>query len=256
LETQVFSFVIFFLITMTDLLYLNDSYLRECEALVEYVDGTSIVIDRTVLYPQGGGQPTDTGLLVRQGDNAVFKVTLVRKQEGHVVHTVDKPGLAVGDSVKVVLDWEPRYRLMRMHTAAHLLAAIGHRDLGLLITGNQLGIDKSRIDFNLENCDRTIMENLVRKANELIAKGAAVSVSFLPREEALKMPSIVKLANALPPAIDILRIVTIGDPAQPIDTQADGGTHVKDIRDIGAIRFLAIDNKGKSNRRLYFAIEP
>ncbi len=235
---------------MTALLYLENSYLKECEASVVNADGSVVVLDRTILYPQGGGQPSDTGVLTRMSDNTSFKVVLVKKQEGVVIHTTDKPGLSAGDVVRVVVDWEPRYRLMRMHTASHILAAIGHKELGLMITGNQLGVERSRIDFNLENCNREIMQGLVHKANAVIAVGAPVTISSLPREEALKQPGMVKLANALPPSIEVLRIVQMGD----VDIQADGGTHVKDIREVGKIIFMSIDNKGKNNRRLYFSL--
>jgi Ser-tRNA(Ala) deacylase AlaX len=235
---------------MTELLHLQDSYLRECEARVLYSDGKEVMLDQTVLYPQGGGQPTDTGTLFRNND--LFKVLAVKKKDGDIVHELDREGLLVGDAVKVVVDWERRYRHMRMHTAAHLLSTVAYKEIGLLITGNQLGADKSRLDFNLEQCDRSVMQSIVDKTNALITKGAKTRVDFLPREEALKIPSVIKLAGAFPPNIPTLRILSIGD----FDRQADGGTHVADIREIGKIIFLGIDNKGKNNRRLYFSLEP
>lgn len=234
---------------MTDLLCLQDSYRKDCEAMVIYADGKEVVLDTTVLYPQGGGQPSDTGTLTRGAD--VFNVIAVRKKDGQVVHELDKEGIAVGDQVSVEVEWEQRYRLMRMHTAAHVLSAVAYKETGLLITGNQLGVEKSHLDFNLEQCDKEYMRSLVDKANALVERGMPVEVSFLPREEAFKIPGIVKLAKALPPNVMILRIVTIGD----LDIEADGGTHVKDIKEIGKIVFLSVDNKGKDKRRMYFSLE-
>lgn len=233
---------------MTEQLCLKDGYRRSSDALVIYADGKEVVLDRTVLYPQGGGQPSDTGTLRRA--DGVFTVLAVRKKDGQVVHVVDKEGIAVGDAVVVEVDWERRYRIMRMHTAAHVLSAVAYTETGLLITGNALGTEKSHLDFNLEQCDKAVMRSIVDKANALIKQGAPISVSFLPREEAFKIPSIVKLASILPPSVPILRIVTIGD----IDKQADGGTHVKDIKEVGMISLLSVDNKGKSNRRMYFTL--
>ena len=235
---------------MTDLIYLQDSYQRECDATVLYADGTSVVLDQTVLYAQGGGQPFDTGAIARGGDT--FKVVAVKKKDGQVVHELDRPGLAVGDAAHVTVDWERRYRLMRMHTASHVLCAVGHKELGIKITGNQLDLQKSRMDFDLEDCDKAIMQGIVDKANALIVQGASISISFMSREEALKIPSMVKLAGALPPEIPIWRLVGI----EGIDLQADGGTHVKDIKEIGKIMLLSVDNKVKDNRRIYFTLEP
>ena len=136
-----------------------------------------------------------------------------------------------------------------MHTAAHLISAILYKHEQVLITGNQLGIDKSRIDFNLEKLDREKIKQYIDEANQLIEKGADVKIYFLPREEALKIPTISRLAKGL---LDLkeFRIVEI----EGIDIQADGGTHVRNIKEIGNIELLKIDNKGKNNRRLYFTL--
>jgi len=236
-----------------DALYMDDSYTKEFEAKVGSVNKGGenkffVVLDRTAFYPDSGGQPHDTGKFVKDG--VEYPVVYVGKFSGKISHEVSKEGLKEGDVVKGVVDWERRYLLMRMHTAAHLICEIFHKDSGALITGNQLGLDKSRIDFSLENFDREKMSGYFAKANEIVEKDLEVKTYFLPREEAMKIEGITKLANALPPNIKELRIVEIGD----FDIQADGGTHVKSTKEIGKIEFLKAENKGKNNRRVYFKI--
>lgn len=235
---------------MSGALYLEDSYLRECEAEVLSVkDGRHVVLDRTPFYPKGGGQPHDTGTLIR--DDEEFKVVFVGKVEGKISHEVDRPGLEEGDKVLCVLDWDRRYKLMRMHTAAHLLASMMHREIGALITGNQLGEDKTRFDFNVESFDKEKFEDAVRKANDALDQDLELRVYSLPREEAMGIEGVVKLANALPPSIKVLRIVEIPG----IDVQADGGTHVRNLNEVGRISIIKIENKGTHNRRIYFTLE-
>ena len=159
--------------------------------------------------------------------------------------------LKVGDKVMCVLNWDSRYELIRMHTAAHLLSAIFHDELGALITGNQKAVERSRMDFSLENFDRDKIIELINKSNEIIKQDIPVKVHTLKKEEALKIPGIIKLANKMPPNLDELRIVQIGE----VDTQADGGTHVKSSKEIGEIVFLKAENKGKNNRRIYFRLK-
>ena len=156
-----------------------------------------------------------------------------------------------GEKVKGIIDWERRYTLMRMHTAAHILSAVFHREAGALITGNQLNMDKSRIDFSLENFDRGKIDMYARMANNIMKREIEVKGYFLEREEAMKIPGIVKLAKALPPTIKELRILEIVD----IDTQADGGTHVKNTSEVGEIEIIKADNKGRNNRRVYYKLK-
>ncbi len=231
------------------MLCLDDSYCKECEAIVTGVkDGKFIALDKNLFYPRGGGQPTDTGKIIRGNDE--FKVVFVGKFDGKISHEVDKEGLKEGDKVKCIVDWERRYKLMRTHTAAHVLASTMHKELGALITGNELGEDKTRFDFNLENFDREKFDQVVDKVNELLKQDVDLKVYSLPRDEAMKIEGVVKLANALPPSIQILRIVEIPG----VDLQADGGTHVKNLKEVGQIELIKLDNKGKNNRRIYFKL--
>ena len=139
---------------------------------------------------------------------------------------------------------------MRMHTSAHILSAVVNGETGALITGNQISPDESRVDFNLEDFDKGKMSYYIDKVNEAIGRGLEVKTFFMKREEALANPGFVKLANAMPPSLEMLRIVEIGD----VDTQADGGVLVKNTIEIGKVVGLKTENKGKSNRRLYFTV--
>ncbi|MEM3627171.1 MAG: alanyl-tRNA editing protein AlaXM [Candidatus Bathyarchaeia archaeon] len=234
---------------MTKALYLEDSYLKECDATVVSVkDGKYVVLDQTIFYPKGGGQPWDTGKMLK-GDE-VYNVVYVGKFSGEISHEVDRPGLKEGDRVHCVLNWERRYKLMRSHTAAHLFASLLCTGTGALVTGNQLEEDKIRFDFSLEKFDKEILEEYINKANELLRRDIPVKWYELPREEALKIPGVIKMAEAMPPDIPVLRIVEIVG----IDKQADGGTHVRNLREVGQIRLIKAENKGKFNRRVYFEL--
>lgn len=235
---------------MAEQLYLSDSYLRECEASVVAVKERYVVLDRTIFYPRGGGQPSDNGRIIRGSEE--FAVLSAVKSDGEILHEVDRAGLAVGDKVRCILNWERRYKLMRSHTAAHVLAAVMNKEAGVLITGNQLEEDKVRFDFNLPAFDKTFMEHCIAKANEILQQDIELKIYELPREDAMKIPGIVKLAGALPPQISILRIVEIPG----VDVQADGGTHVKNVKECGRIELIKFENKGKDNRRIYFRLSP
>lgn len=234
---------------MTELIYMNNCYAKEFDATVIKADGKFIVLDKTAFYPQGGGQPADTGKLIK--DEQEYTVVFAKKKGPDVSHEVDKEGLKEGDTVHGIIDWDRRHKLMRMHTAAHILSEIFHKETGALITGNQLNLEKSRIDFNLEHFDREKIGEYVAKANEIVQKNLPIKIYTLSREEALKIPSVTKLANVLPPAVQELRIVEI----EGFDKQADGGTHVKSTKEVGEIEVVNAENKGKNNRRVYFTLK-
>ncbi len=235
---------------MTEMLYLQDSYLKEFSAKVEKVsENKFVVLDKTAFFAQGGGQPCDTGFLEKNGKK--LKVVFVKKFGNEISHQVENNSLKVGDEVKGIINWQNRYKLMRMHTATHILSAIIFEEIGSLITGNQLGIDKTRIDFNVENFDRDLLKSFEEKTNNAIKTNSGVSISFMPTEEALKNEKLFRLKDVLPKNLKELRIVKIGD----IDVQADGGTHVKNTQEIGQIKIIKMENKGKNNRRIYFELD-
>jgi len=234
---------------MKNALYMDDMYLKEFEATVESVkDDKFVVLDKTAFYPLSGGVAYDTGLLIKDGEE--FPVVYVGKFDGTISHEVSKPGLKAGDKIKGKIDWDRRYKLMRLHTTAHLLSAVFHKKSNALITGGSIEPDKARIDFSIEDFDREKIDEYVKLANELIQKDAKINVGYIKKEEALKIPDLIKLANKMPPDIDILRTIEI----EGIDKQADGGCHVNSLKEIGKIELVKVDNKGKSNRRLYYMV--
>ncbi|MGA3192586.1 MAG: alanyl-tRNA editing protein AlaXM [Candidatus Bathyarchaeia archaeon] len=236
---------------MTRALYLEDSYLKECEAVVASVkDGKYVILDQTVFYPKGGGQPCDTGKIIR--GNEVYKIVYVGKFSGEISHEVDHAGLKQGERVQCIIDWDRRYRLMRSHTAAHLFASLLCNGTGALVTGNQLETDKIRFDFSLEQFNPDLLQKYVDETNQLLSKDVPVKSYELPREEALKIPGVVKMAEAFPPDIPRLRVVELVN----LDKQADGGTHVRNLNEVGRITLLKTENKGKNNRRIYFTLTP
>lgn len=231
---------------MTELLYLKDSYLKEFEASILEIVGNAVVLDRTAFYPQGGGQPCDTGTLEGR------KVLEVVKKEGKVLHKLESAqGLNAGQKVHGEIDWERRYWLMRMHSCGHIIAGVIFKETGNMITGNQLGNPESRIDFNTEDYSPEFFKMIEDKTNEVVARSLEQKISFLSREETLKIPELFRLKDVLPKDIPEFRIVAIGD----FDTQADGGTLVRNTSEIGRVKITRTENKGAKNRRLYFTLE-
>ncbi|MBI2173416.1 MAG: alanyl-tRNA editing protein [Candidatus Aenigmarchaeota archaeon] len=230
-------------------LYLIDSYLKEWTTKVESADGRFLTLRESAFYPAGGGQPCDKGVIACSGK--AYRVSDVSKKNGI---QLDEEGLHAGDSVQCALDWERRYMLMRMHTAAHILIAVMYRDGKVLVTGNQLDAEKSRIDFSLEEMDRQKIDECFGKANDIAKWNLPVTFAFMEREDAEKIPHLQKLAAGLP-NIDELRILSIGEGSEMVDEQADGGTHVRSTAEIGEIKLLSVENKGRSNRRVYYKVE-
>jgi Ser-tRNA(Ala) deacylase AlaX len=232
---------------MTEALYLDDSYSKEFEAKVIKSESGKIILDKTAFYPESGGQPCDFGKLIK--GNKEFLLTNVRKESGEIVHYT-KDGLKEGDAVKGIIDWERRHKLMRMHTAAHILSAIINLQTNALITGNQLGIEKSRIDFDLETFDRAAIQDYFVAANDVVKWNLPISAYVVPMEQIANDKKLFKLAKGLPPGLKDIRIVEI----ESFDKQADGGTHVKSTEEIGKIEFIDAENKGANNRRVYFKL--
>lgn len=228
-------------------LYLNDCYIREFEAIVEQVtDNKFIRLDKTAFYPNSGGQPHDTGVLIKEGME--FPVVYTGKFDEVISHEVSRPGLSTGDPVRGIIDWDRRYLFMRYHTACHILSAIIHNETGAQISGNQLGDRKTRVDFSLENFDREQIQSYEVKVNGIIDNGLPVTIDTISRERAFQIPSVVKLKDAFPPDVAEIRVVTIPG----VDQQACGGTHVANTGEIPHIEIFRAENKGKNNRRVYF----
>ncbi|MEK6957410.1 MAG: alanyl-tRNA editing protein [archaeon] len=236
---------------MTQKIYLDDSYSKECDATVlKVTDGKFVVLDKTIFYPQGGGQPSDTGKITFSNAKE-YEMVFAKQFPEEISHEVSEHGLKEGDKVKCILDWEKRYRYMRMHTSAHILAAVINREIGALITGNQLGEEESRMDFNVPEFDRELLKTFEHKANEAIQKSLEITLAYEEREKALQRPELFRLKDVLPKNIPTLRIVSIGT----LDVQADGGTHVHNTKEIGKLKITGFKNKGAENRRIYWKLE-
>jgi len=239
---------------VTELIYQKDSYVKEFEATVVRVDGENIVLDRTAFNPRSGGLVNDTGYLIKGNDRYRVINVYFDKTSGDVVHVLETKdhNLNVRDKVRGVIDWNRRYRIMRLHTATHILAAIMYRDYNALITGGNVSPEYAYDDYSLEVFDPEIFKEAIKKANEVAKRNIEVKIYWLKREEALKIPGIVKLASRMPPEVEYLRIVEIPG----IDIQADGGPHVKNTSEIGEIVFLKAVNKGKRRKRVYYTVKP
>mgnify|MGYP001305624103 CR=1 FL=1 len=234
-----------------DYAYLVDCYKKELIAKVKSIkDGKYVVLDDTIFYPNSGGQPHDLGKMIRILDGKEFEVVYVGKFGDSISHELVGEGLEVSDEVKCVVEWERRYQLMKMHTAAHVISRVIYDETGANTSGNQLDIDKSRIDFNFENYDKEQVIRCFDRANELISKKIPVIKSFMKKEDALKIPDFAGPSPHLMKDIEVLRVVNI----EGVDVQPCGGTHLDNIGEIGKLEFVKADNKGKSNRRLTYKI--
>ncbi len=236
---------------MTQLLYQTNSYIEEFEAAVIEADetGNAITLDQTAFYPGGGGQPNDVGV-IRIGNHS-FPVTKVKSQEGKVWHWIDGALPVVGSKVKGHLNWDHRYKLMRTHTALHILCGVVWRDYGALVTGGNMEPLKGRMDFEFETLQKELVKKIEQKVNSEIQQGREVRVKILPREEAFKIPDLIRTKiNLLPEHIKEVRTVEIVG----LDLQADGGTHVANTKEVGFVRIVDYQSKGKINKRIYIEL--
>lgn len=230
---------------MAELLFRDDAYARSCRARVVAVTPAGIELDRTVFYPTGGGQPGDTGRLVR-ADGTAVRIAGTVKGEGPeaVMHLPDPtaPALQPGEEVEAVLDWERRYRHMRFHTALHLLCAV----VPAPVTGGQVAEDKARLDFDIA-MDRLVKETIEAYLNRLADESHPVRARWIAEEELDARPELVRTMSVQPPrgqgAVRVLEI-------EGVDLQPCGGTHVADTREVGRLAVLRIRSEGARNRRV------
>jgi misacylated tRNA(Ala) deacylase len=225
----------------TELLYLRDAYLREFDARVVEARGNDIALDRTAFYPTGGGQPHDTGTL---GDGRVVSVW----KEGSVVwHALEGPSPAVGDTVDASIDWPRRHALMRTHSALHVLCGVIWNEWGKAVTGGNMEPLAARMDFEFDPLPEGFGAKVEELVNAELAAGRPIEVSFLPRTEALADADLIRTkVNLIPPSVDEIRVVDIVG----LDKQADGGTHVRTTDEVGRIKVLKTESKGKGNKRI------
>jgi len=236
----------------------SDAYAHSIEARVRAVDtgdAVIVVLDRTVFYPGGGGQPSDRGSLLRAADGRSWMVRAARKIDGEIVHEIE-PGdddpPAVGDVLQADLDWARRLTLMRTHTALHALCGVVWRDYGALVTGGNMEPGTARMDFEFERMSGDLVDAIEAAVNTELAAQRDVRVNVLPRDEAFAIPDLIRTkVNLLPEGIEEIRTIEIVG----LDLQADGGTHVANTREVGGIRVTGYESKGRINKRIRIALE-
>jgi misacylated tRNA(Ala) deacylase len=232
---------------MVEELFRQDAYIKEADATVTAVEERGVRLDRSIFYPTGGGQPGDTGLLRWDGGEARI-LDSVKAEGGDVLHVLapDAPRPEIGTKVHATLDWERRHLHMRMHTALHVMSAVIKGN----VTGGQVGVDKSRLDFNLEG-EVPTREWVTEEVNKLIALDRPVTQQWVTDEELTSRPELVKTMSVRPPmGAGRVRLLAI----EGVDLQACGGTHVARSGEIGRVECIKIENKGKMNRRFIIAL--
>ncbi len=238
---------------MTELLYLQDAYLKTFDATVMAIDPDlhAVALDRTAFYPGGGGQQPDAGTL-HVGDTA-YTVSKAQKGGDTVWHLIQGDDLpAEGASAHGALDWERRYGAMRTHTAMHILCGVIWRDYGVSVTGGNMEILSGRMDFEFAQLTQDTIGEIEQKINAEVAQARGVSAQVLPRDEAFQIPDLIRTkVNLLPEHITEIRTVEING----LDLQADGGTHVANTQEVGTIRITKYKSKGGANKRLYIELD-
>ena len=229
---------------MTDLLYLRDAYLRSFTGrIVDRRDG-AVALDRTAFYPTGGGQPHDTGTL---GDQPVVGVTKEGDGVWHAIAGDAEAVGAVGDEVEGVIDWERRHALMRTHSALHVLCGVIWNEWGKAVTGGNMEPLAARMDFEFDPLPEGFGARVEELVNAELAAARPIEVSFLPRDTAVADADLIRTkVNLIPESVSEIRVVDIVG----LDKQADGGTHVRSTDEVGRIRVVKTESKGKGNKRI------
>lgn len=239
---------------MTVLLYQTDSYLKDFHAKVLKVDEGqhAVVLDQSAFFPGGGGQPFDQGSL--RWDDQYAKVIKARNAGGEVWHFLDgeQPLPSTGTAVKGEIDWERRYQTMRTHSAMHILCGVIFRDYGAQVTGGDMEPLLGRMDFEFEHMTADLVKVIEEAINLEVEAAREIRIAILPREEAFKIPDLIRTKiNLLPAGIQKIRTVEIVG----LDLQADGGTHVQNTKEVGRMRIADYKSKGKINKRIYLTLE-
>lgn len=239
---------------MTEALYQLDSYLKEFSAKVTKTDeeNKTIILDRTAFFPGGGGQVPDSGVILWQ--DQTFRVSRTKHSPDGILHMIEgeMPLPPIGVEITGALDWERRYQVMRTHTAMHILCGTIFRDYGAHVTGGDMDPLKGRMDFEFESMTKELVEVIENAVNKEVQAAHDVRVQILPRDEAFKIPDLIRTKiNLLPEHISEVRTVEIVG----LDIQADGGTHVKNTSEVGMIRVVDYKSKGKINKRIYIELE-
>ena len=231
------------------MIFLRDAYARNVQATVTAVEGDRVALDRTVFYPTGGGQPHDTGTLTWDGGQA--SVVGVRKEGGVVWHTVAGPAPQVGTAVEGEIDWDRRHALMRTHTALHILCGVIWNQWSTAVTGGNMEPLAARMDFDFDPLPEGFSATVEELVNAEVAAARPIEVDFLPRGEALADEALIRTkVNLIPESVTEIRVIDIVG----LDKQADGGTHVRSTDEVGRVRVVKTESKGKANKRIRIEI--
>jgi len=225
----------------------RDAYLQEAEGSVSEVASDGIVLDRTVFYARGGGQPGDTGIL--RWDGGETRVVDTIRRQGSVIHVpaAGDPLPEPGMDVEGIIDWNRRYRVMRTHTALHALSGVVYRDFGAKVTGGNMEPGVARMDFELDAISQQFGREVEETLNRELVKGYPTEILYLARATALQDPDLIRTkVNLIPEWVQEIRVVDIVG----LDRQADGGTHVKTTLEVGAVRVVKTESKGRANKRM------
>lgn len=227
------------------MLFIEDSYLKDFDATILNIDSNKIILDRTAFYAKSGGQPGDIGKIILNGKE-INIIDTVYDNKQNILHVCENSNdLKIDEKIKGKINWEIRYKHMRMHTALHLLCSLIPYD----VTGGQISYEKSRLDFNAD--DKIEKEEIENKINQLVEDDHEISYQWITLEELDNQPDLVRTMSVKPPRTNNeIRLVKIGS----IDLQPCGGTHVRRTKEIGSIRIGKIENKGKMNRRVNLSI--
>ncbi len=234
---------------MTDGLYLDDAYLRAFDGRVVASGPGEVILDRTAFYPEGGGQPADTGRLTA-GPARAWSVTAVAKSTAGIIHRVEGPPPSLGELLHGVIDWDRRYAHMRYHTCLHILSGVVYHRFKSDITGGQIYLDRARMDLSIPDFDRRLADEVVAEVNRVVEQDYPIAVRVVPRDELVRNPGLVRVDAQLVPEVESLRVIDI----QGFDAQADGGTHVHSTAEVGQVTLQKVENKGARNKRLYLSL--
>ena len=228
------------------MLFLDNSYLKELECKIVNKNNNQIILNQTIFYAKSGGQPGDTGTL-SNNENDINIIDTTYDVEKNIIHITDKNiNFEINEKIRGKINWKTRYKHMRMHSALHLLCSIIPFD----VTGGQIGYDKSRLDFNVQD-SKIDKEEIQLRINEIVKQDHQISYQWITNEELDKQPDLVRTMSVKPPrTTNKIRLVKIGN----VDIQPCGGTHVKSTKEIGEIKIEKIENKGKMNRRVNLSI--
>jgi misacylated tRNA(Ala) deacylase len=229
----------------------RDAYQARAEGHVEEITPGGVVLDRTVFYARGGGQPGDIGVLATPNGNVAVTDTV--RTQGRILHVVESPELLEpGMALEGIIDWDRRYQLMRTHTALHALSGVIYRDFGARVTGGNMEPGIARMDFELDSMSVELGRQVEEVLNAELVKGYPAEVIFMAREAALADPELIRTkVNLIPEYVKEIRVIDIVG----LDRQADGGTHVASTLEVGQIRVTKTESKGRANKRMRIELQ-